>query len=234
MSPRRITVLTMSLCGMLAGLAGVLEILGRVHHYPAIFGTSLGFEGSRSRCSAGPTLWESCWRLYCSGRCGPDPPMQESRRHSPRGWARPSSATVIPSKPRLVPKIARVMVDPAQDLRGTRRAGRACGTATSSGSVILRGLMPAYRAAGMGSRRRFGPQTPNRRPPQEPPRQRNDAGRAPRGVSQRASAGKAALPTSPRSWANDGPWTRRMCVHEGRRMMATAVRVGRGRSTTTS
>jgi simple sugar transport system permease protein len=45
MSPRRITILTMSLCGMLAGLAGVLEILGRVHHYPAIFGTSLGFDG---------------------------------------------------------------------------------------------------------------------------------------------------------------------------------------------
>jgi ABC-type uncharacterized transport system permease subunit len=45
MSPRRITVLTMSLCGMLAGLAGVLEILGRVGHYPAIFGTSLGFDG---------------------------------------------------------------------------------------------------------------------------------------------------------------------------------------------
>lgn len=45
MSPRRITILTMSLCGMLAGLAGVLEILGRVGHYPAIFGTSLGFDG---------------------------------------------------------------------------------------------------------------------------------------------------------------------------------------------
>src|SRR4029453_15416593 len=45
MSPRRLIVLTMSLCGMLAGLAGVLEILGRVGHYPAIFGTSLGFDG---------------------------------------------------------------------------------------------------------------------------------------------------------------------------------------------
>jgi len=45
MSPRRLTILTMSLCGMLAGLAGVLEILGRVGYYPAIFGTSLGFDG---------------------------------------------------------------------------------------------------------------------------------------------------------------------------------------------
>jgi simple sugar transport system permease protein len=45
MSPRRLTILTMSLCGMLAGLAGVLEILGRVGYYPAIFGTSFGFDG---------------------------------------------------------------------------------------------------------------------------------------------------------------------------------------------
>ena len=45
MNPRRLMVLTMSLCGMLAGLAGVLEILGRVGHYPAVFGTSLGFDG---------------------------------------------------------------------------------------------------------------------------------------------------------------------------------------------
>jgi general nucleoside transport system permease protein len=45
MNPRLLTVLTMSLCGMLAGLAGVLEIIGRVGHYPAIFGTSLGFDG---------------------------------------------------------------------------------------------------------------------------------------------------------------------------------------------
>jgi simple sugar transport system permease protein len=45
MNPRRLTVLTMSMCGMFAGLAGTLEILGRVGHYPAVFGTNLGFDG---------------------------------------------------------------------------------------------------------------------------------------------------------------------------------------------
>jgi simple sugar transport system permease protein len=45
MSPRRIIIITMSLCGLLAGMAGVLEILGVVGFYPAIFGTNLGFDG---------------------------------------------------------------------------------------------------------------------------------------------------------------------------------------------
>jgi general nucleoside transport system permease protein len=45
MSPRLITALTMSLCGAFAGLAGTLEILGRIGYYPAIFGTSIGFDG---------------------------------------------------------------------------------------------------------------------------------------------------------------------------------------------
>ena len=45
MSPRLITALTMSLCGACAGLAGTLEILGRIGYYPAIFGTSIGFDG---------------------------------------------------------------------------------------------------------------------------------------------------------------------------------------------
>jgi len=45
MSPRRIIVITMALCGLLAGMAGVLEILGVVGSYPAIFGTNLGFDG---------------------------------------------------------------------------------------------------------------------------------------------------------------------------------------------
>jgi general nucleoside transport system permease protein len=44
MSPRRLIVLTMSLCGMFAGLAGTFEILS-LGYYPAIFGSSIGFAG---------------------------------------------------------------------------------------------------------------------------------------------------------------------------------------------
>ncbi|MBA2380606.1 MAG: ABC transporter permease [Chloroflexi bacterium] len=44
MSPRRLIVLTMSLCGMFAGLAGAFEILS-LGYYPAVFGTSIGFAG---------------------------------------------------------------------------------------------------------------------------------------------------------------------------------------------
>jgi general nucleoside transport system permease protein len=44
MSPRRLIVLTLSLCGMFAGLAGAFEILS-LGYYPAIFGTTIGFAG---------------------------------------------------------------------------------------------------------------------------------------------------------------------------------------------
>ena len=44
MSPRRLIILTMSLCGLLAGLAGAFEILG-LGYYPAVFGTTIGFDG---------------------------------------------------------------------------------------------------------------------------------------------------------------------------------------------
>jgi general nucleoside transport system permease protein len=44
MSPRRMIILTMSLCGAFAGLAGTIEIL-RMGYYPAIFGTNIGFDG---------------------------------------------------------------------------------------------------------------------------------------------------------------------------------------------
>jgi len=44
MSPRRLIVLTMSLCGMFAGLAGAFEILS-LGYYPAVFGTTIGFGG---------------------------------------------------------------------------------------------------------------------------------------------------------------------------------------------
>jgi ABC-type uncharacterized transport system permease subunit len=44
MSPRRLIVLTMSLCGLFAGLAGSIEIL-TLGYYPAVFGTSIGFAG---------------------------------------------------------------------------------------------------------------------------------------------------------------------------------------------
>ncbi|MBF8255207.1 MAG: ABC transporter permease [Anaerolineales bacterium] len=44
MSPRRMIMLTMSLCGAFAGMAGAIEIL-RLGYYPAVFGTSIGFDG---------------------------------------------------------------------------------------------------------------------------------------------------------------------------------------------
>jgi ABC-type uncharacterized transport system permease subunit len=44
MSPRRLIILTMSLCGLFAGLAGAFEILS-LGYYPAVFGTTLGFAG---------------------------------------------------------------------------------------------------------------------------------------------------------------------------------------------
>ncbi len=44
MKPRRTMMLTMSLCGAFAGMAGAIEIL-RFGYYPAVFGTSIGFDG---------------------------------------------------------------------------------------------------------------------------------------------------------------------------------------------
>jgi simple sugar transport system permease protein len=44
MKPRRMMILTMCLCGAFAGLAGAIEIL-RLGYYPAVFGTSIGFDG---------------------------------------------------------------------------------------------------------------------------------------------------------------------------------------------
>jgi ABC-type uncharacterized transport system permease subunit len=45
MSPRRVIIITMTLCGLLAGMAGVLDILGTVGYYPATYGSNLGFDG---------------------------------------------------------------------------------------------------------------------------------------------------------------------------------------------
>jgi simple sugar transport system permease protein len=44
MKPRRMMILTMLLCGAFAGLAGSIEVL-RLGYYPAVFGTSIGFDG---------------------------------------------------------------------------------------------------------------------------------------------------------------------------------------------
>lgn len=44
MNPRRMMIFTMALCGAFAGLAGAIEIL-RLDYYPAVFGTSIGFDG---------------------------------------------------------------------------------------------------------------------------------------------------------------------------------------------
>ena len=44
MSPRRLIVITMSLCGLFAGIGGAMEILS-LGYYPAVFGTTIGFAG---------------------------------------------------------------------------------------------------------------------------------------------------------------------------------------------
>lgn len=44
MSPRRLIVWTMSVAGMLAGLAGATELLGTTHHMTASYGTTVGFD----------------------------------------------------------------------------------------------------------------------------------------------------------------------------------------------
>ena len=45
MNPRLLIALTMSLAGMCAGIAGVLQILGSVGFFPATYGTAIGFDG---------------------------------------------------------------------------------------------------------------------------------------------------------------------------------------------
>jgi general nucleoside transport system permease protein len=45
MSPRKVLILTMSACGLLAGLAGAGEILGISHYMPAGYSTNVGFDG---------------------------------------------------------------------------------------------------------------------------------------------------------------------------------------------
>ncbi len=44
MHPRLLVILTMSISGLLAGMAGSIEILGQVGHMPAAFATSVGFD----------------------------------------------------------------------------------------------------------------------------------------------------------------------------------------------
>ena len=44
MAPRRMIVLTMSLAGMLAGMAGAAELLGTTKHMTASYGTTVGFD----------------------------------------------------------------------------------------------------------------------------------------------------------------------------------------------
>jgi simple sugar transport system permease protein len=44
MSPRKLIIFTMSLCGLFAGIAGAIEILS-LGYYPAVFGTTIGFAG---------------------------------------------------------------------------------------------------------------------------------------------------------------------------------------------
>ncbi len=44
MSPRMLIILTMTLCGLFAGLGGTIEILA-LGYYPAVYGTPIGFAG---------------------------------------------------------------------------------------------------------------------------------------------------------------------------------------------
>ena len=44
MSPRRLIIWTMTVAGMLAGMAGGLELLGTTHHMTASYGTTVGFD----------------------------------------------------------------------------------------------------------------------------------------------------------------------------------------------
>jgi general nucleoside transport system permease protein len=44
MSPRRLIIWTMSVSGMLAGMAGSMELLGTTHHMTASYGTTVGFD----------------------------------------------------------------------------------------------------------------------------------------------------------------------------------------------
>jgi simple sugar transport system permease protein len=44
MSPRRLIVLTMSMCGALSGLAGTCIVLGATHSMTSTFGTTVGFD----------------------------------------------------------------------------------------------------------------------------------------------------------------------------------------------
>jgi general nucleoside transport system permease protein len=44
MSPRALVIIAMSLSGLFAGLAGAIDIL-KLGYYPAIYGTSIGFDG---------------------------------------------------------------------------------------------------------------------------------------------------------------------------------------------
>jgi len=44
MKPKRLITLTMSVAGMLAGLAGTIDILGVTHQMPASYSTSVGFD----------------------------------------------------------------------------------------------------------------------------------------------------------------------------------------------
>lgn len=44
MHPKMLIILTMSIAGLLAGLAGTIEILGQVKHMPAAYATAVGFD----------------------------------------------------------------------------------------------------------------------------------------------------------------------------------------------
>ena len=70
MSPRRLIILTLSLCGLFAGLAGAIEILS-LGYYPAVFGTSIGFAGITVALLGDRTRSASPLPRCCSAACAP-------------------------------------------------------------------------------------------------------------------------------------------------------------------
>ena len=71
MHPRWLIVLTMSICGLLAGLAGAGEILGEVGHMPASYGTTVGFDAIAVALLGRPTR---------SAPCSPAPVRRDAGR----------------------------------------------------------------------------------------------------------------------------------------------------------
>ena len=68
-APKRLIDLTMSVAGLLAGMAGRCELLGSTHHMTASSGRRSASTRSPWPCSARTSPSGSCSPRCCSGRC---------------------------------------------------------------------------------------------------------------------------------------------------------------------